>query len=173
MRRIPIIVASISERDLARFAEKCKRQEDGCLNWVGANNPRGYGRFKLGGKLVLPHRFSFAIANGYSPEDGVIDHICNNPRCVEPNHLRHLTYAENTARGESAIAASTRHVVATGTCTRGHPRTAEFIRITSGNRVCKACKRETEAAAGKDPEVRAARARRSREYRRRLRESAQ
>lgn len=168
MKRIAIDVNGVKASDIARFQRKCERQPDGCLNWQGASNGKGYGRFKFKGKLLLAHRFAFAVANRSSPDVGVIDHICNNPKCVEPSHLRHVSYAFNTARGESKVALTLRRIASTGTCINGHPRTDEHIRHMPSGARCETCKRDAETKARQRPDVKARRAAQAKEYRMRM-----
>lgn len=65
-----------------------------CWNWIGTKNNRGYGLFRH--KLV--HRLSYEKFVGSIPPKMVVDHICRNKLCVNPNHLRVLTIKENAFR---------------------------------------------------------------------------
>ena len=67
---------------------------DGCWNWQGSTNANGYGVVRYGGKIRLAHRVSFMLANGWYPNNLAL-HSCDNPRCVNPNHLRDGTYQDN------------------------------------------------------------------------------
>jgi len=84
---------SISER----FWPKVEKTE-GCWNWTGSKDRHGYGRLAGEGKGASPkrsHRVSFELANGPIPNGMDIDHICHNPACVKPDHLRAATRKEN------------------------------------------------------------------------------
>jgi hypothetical protein len=70
-----------------------------------------------------------------------VDHLCFNPPCVNPGHLRLLTLSENSANQRDAYKAH---------CKRGHELSPENTRIrTGGNgrRECKTCHRDRERAA--------------------------
>lgn len=63
-----------------------------CWEWRGGANEAGYGRFKVGGKLVSPHRFAYELKYGRILDSGtyhgtVVRHRCDNPRCTNPAHL--------------------------------------------------------------------------------------
>lgn len=80
---------------IARFWSKIDVAADtNCWEWRAALNNKGYGRFKIDGKLVSPHRVAYEMANGPIEEDNhqyhgnVVMHICDNPLCCNPAHLK-------------------------------------------------------------------------------------
>lgn len=79
------------------------RLSTGCWEWVGAVGKDGYGKTVHGDKpgVVVPaHRRVWREANGDWPPDGlVLDHTCDNKRCVNPGHLEPVTHAVNVQRG--------------------------------------------------------------------------
>jgi len=72
---------------------------DGCWLWTGASIRYGYGMFWDGDKVVLAHRWSYEHFVGPIPDGLVIDHTCETPPCVRPDHLEPVTQAVNTGRG--------------------------------------------------------------------------
>lgn len=72
------------------------RKTESCWHWTGAQSAAtGHGNFKVNGKVTLVHRFSYELAKGPIPEGLVIDHICRNGSCVNPDHLRAVTQKQN------------------------------------------------------------------------------
>lgn len=69
------------------------QKSSGCWLWTGALASTGYGL--VGGKLYA-HRVSYELASGEDIEGKVVDHICHNVRCVNPEHLRAVTQKQNT-----------------------------------------------------------------------------
>lgn len=69
---------------MERFWSKVKKT-DSCWLWT-AKTDGGYGRFWYEGRLVGAHRFSWLLANDEMPSLHVL-HKCDNPLCVNPDHL--------------------------------------------------------------------------------------
>lgn len=69
------------------FAEKTREAANGCVEWVGHRDPKGYGRASSGFGEVLAHRISYIMHNGPIPEGLHVLHRCDNPSCCNPRHL--------------------------------------------------------------------------------------
>ena len=80
-------------------------EETGCWNWQGTVGQRGYGsiyttigpRGKKTTAHLRAHRVAYSLWNGPLRDGECVLHTCNNPRCVNPDHLIQGTQQENMA----------------------------------------------------------------------------
>lgn len=91
---------TISPITVARFWSKVSVRDNNndCWEWTSGLSEKGYGRFRLsaeGRRIVRAHRFAYVLAKGEIPEERVIMHVCNNPKCCNPYHLVCSTVAAN------------------------------------------------------------------------------
>ena len=80
---------------------KIAKSKGRCWVWPYAINRRGYASLYYQGKLHRAHRVIFEVIKGRIPVDCVVDHICNNPSCVNPEHLQAIPQRHNVRRGLS------------------------------------------------------------------------
>jgi hypothetical protein len=58
-----------------------------CWEWIGGKSADGYGIFYHRGEREYAHRLSFALYKTPIPKKILIRHTCDNPSCVNPDHL--------------------------------------------------------------------------------------
>ncbi len=100
----------------------------------------GYGRFSLNGKSVGAHRLSYELAHGKFDPSFFVCHRCDNPSCVNPDHLFLGTHQDNV----NDMMAKNRHSEQRKAhCKRGHELAGENLILTAVQRVCRTCFYET------------------------------
>jgi hypothetical protein len=131
----------------ARFRRYTRELPNGCVEWTGAQDRNGYGRFWVDGGSQLAHRWRWQRDNGPLDPKVQLDHYkypdlgCLGPSCVL--HVRPATARENTLRGQTVAA---QHL-ATTQCPQEHAYDLANTYITrDGRRDCRACNRERSAA---------------------------
>lgn len=109
-----------------------------CWIWTGAVNTDGYGVAEIGsiasgGRVsVAPHRVVYRWLTGPVPTGLELDHLCREPRCVNPQHLEPVTTRVNILRSTGPAAKN----AAMPTCRKCG---SEFTVGSAGKRYCRAC----------------------------------
>ena len=121
-----------------------KNQLGPCDEWVGAKHGFGYGQLWVGGRLFRAHRLVWMQDNGHT--DLHILHSCDNPSCINIDHLSAGTHTDNMqdmiAKGRYKNPAAAAQKAKTH-CPQGH----EYILENTGRysrdnvRYCKTCNR--------------------------------
>lgn len=77
------------EERVKRFWAKTQPQGNGCIYWMGSRGGgrNNYGLTSYNGKGITTHRLSWILTHGPIPDGGWILHKCDNPPCVNPEHL--------------------------------------------------------------------------------------
>lgn len=87
--------ASLLRQPCAQFTEGVDYRvtEDGCWEWLGGFDGKGYGRVYSRGHDQKAHRESYIRAIGSIPVGWHIHHKCENKACIRPDHLEALGHS--------------------------------------------------------------------------------
>lgn len=90
----------ITKNIIKNFEDKFIRgNKNECWEWNGAKQKDGHGKFSARGKnkiaTFVASRLSYFLHNGSIDNSLLVCHTCNNPSCVNPNHLYLGTAKDN------------------------------------------------------------------------------
>jgi HNH endonuclease len=128
---------------MKRFWDKVNKTNN-CWLWQGALTKKsrsgvgGYGVFFLDGKTTYTHRFIYESFKGIIKKGYVIDHLCRDRGCVNPDHLEAVTTQENIKRGTSGEFNKSKTK-----CPKGHDyASGNVLLYNNAWRICKTCNNE-------------------------------
>jgi hypothetical protein len=125
-----------------RFWSKVDKSEpNGCWLWAGANDGR-YGQFWMNNRKEKAHRVSWLLTHGEIPEGKMACHRCDNPSCVNPDHIFWGTMSDNILDAVSKGRHDPRGNALRTHCKRGHLLNGDNMRIrpSTGHRECIICR---------------------------------
>lgn len=135
-------IPKLEGKDIDRFLSQIKFSNK-CWEFQKGVRKNNYCVFYFKGKKYAAHRVSYEFfykrkLNRNKP----IDHLCRNPRCVNPAHLEEVTDKENVLRGISPAAIAAKR----SCCAKGHEYTTKntYWRTQKGRtwRRCRKCLQE-------------------------------
>lgn len=139
--RIPYQELFSAEAQAAFWARVLRGSRTACWPWQGWLN-QGYGDWRAphyGVSSARAHRVAYELVKGTIPGPLVLDHLCRNRACCNPDHLEPVSDRVNTMRGIGITAQASRQTH----CHRGHPLAGDNLRLYSKGtptiRHCFAC----------------------------------
>lgn len=142
--KLKLLLVELTLRRSARKRPFFKINGNGCWEWVRAKI-YGYGTIDCDKKTYRAHRFFFEKLVRSIPLGLVLDHLCRNHACCNPEHLEIVTVRENTMRGNTLPAMCARKTH----CKNGHDfnsKNTSFLIGKSGFtiRICKICRNKSQ-----------------------------
>jgi len=116
-----------------------EKRESGCIIWTGVKDRNGYGRIAgvyCGTRLA--HSASLAQKLGRRVKLNAL-HICDNPSCINPDHLYEGTQADNVRDMYARNRMPPKDY-----CRKGHPYSPEnsYFHPNSSKKECRTCRRD-------------------------------
>lgn len=142
MVEIKYTTISLTIKEIDRiFSRISINPNTNCWNWTGAQDGAGYGVVGWRNQSVRIHRLIYSyliypIPAGRGKNIPVCDHLCNNRRCCNPDHIQIVTNKENILRGNGQSSINSKKIY----CNNGHQLPEQ--RNTQGTRSCKICLKE-------------------------------
>ncbi len=137
------VLRTLTEKDQGLLRKKIfslkSEDSNGCWNWLGAKNNKGYGYIRFRNTSLSSHRASFAAFRERLTNGLFACHRCDNPSCVNPEHLFSGTRKDNSE--DMVIKGRQRKPKRNSHCKIGHEYTPEneILHPVFGYQTCRIC----------------------------------
>lgn len=134
---------------LEKIFSRCVKTDSGCLEWTGGYNSGigiqwRYPSIRAFGKVWIGSRLVWTLVNGEISSGMCICHKCDNPKCLNPDHLFIGTHSDNM---KDKVLKLRDHNVVKQFCPKGHPYSGDNLYVNpQGSRKCRECHVESNLA---------------------------
>lgn len=142
-----MLASELREAAARILTDRCALGANGCVEYTRALTTGGYGQIRIPGQSWSAHRLAWTLTHGNIPSGNYVCHSCDNPRCVNPEHLFLGTATDNNR--DMARKGRLRHNNKGRThCRHGHEFVtgSYYVRKDTGARCCLVCDREKRKA---------------------------
>jgi hypothetical protein len=80
---------------IEEILKKIVKKPNDCIEWTGPKNNKGYGSACVNGKVLMIHRLIWELEKGPIPKGIYVCHCCDNPSCINIEHLFLGTQKDN------------------------------------------------------------------------------
>jgi len=112
-----------------------------CIVWEGYKNKKGYGQVWFNNRQQKAHRVAWIKAYGDIPNNLYVCHHCDNPSCVNVDHLFLGTQTDNMRDCVQKGRNKNQNINITH-CHKGHEYNIINTYYKNNKRICRVCDRQ-------------------------------
>lgn len=127
-----------AEKARKRLLSRTSINSAGCWVLRTPNQPGGYGYANWDGVRWLAHRLAYTLWKGPIPDGLLVCHSCDNPPCVNPEHL---WTGDHKGNSQDIVTKGRHYARAKTHCPRGHSYEENMYIRPDGRRACRICAR--------------------------------
>jgi len=88
-------IPQLTPEQIERLFSNASKKDTGCWEWTKCRDPYGYGVIRINSSNFRAHRLSWVATHGHMAQEFCVLHKCDNPSCINPEHLFLGTHQDN------------------------------------------------------------------------------